>query len=128
MSPRSHCPANAVMLRHMNIVKRRQCRKQAGFTTIVGCVQWPHGPHPLLVTRLLIPFWWLAGIPRNGITLGRESTPGGNAGLAECGSLQLEWYTLSARTQKKVYGQKALRVFSSIHKAHPQQVNQHRVT
>ena len=63
-----------------------------------------------------------AGIPRNSITLGRPSTPGGNAGLAEAGSLQLEWLTLSARTKNQIYRKKALRVFDSIHKANPDQV------
>ena len=47
---------------------------------------------------------------------------GGNAGLAEAGSLQLEWFTLSARTKNQIYKQKALRVFDSIHKANPDQV------
>ena len=65
---------------------------------------------------------WLAGIPRNGIMLGRGSDPGGNAGLAEAGSLQLEWLTLSARTKNPIYRKKALRVFESIHKANPDQV------
>jgi len=63
-----------------------------------------------------------AGIPRNSVTLGRPGTPGGNAGLAEAGSLQLEWFTLSARTKNQIYRQKALRVFDSIHKANPDQV------
>ena len=65
-----------------------------------------------------------AGIPRNSVTLGRPGTPGGNAGLAEAGSLQLEWLTLSARTKNQIYRQKALRVFDSIHKANPDQVQQ----
>ena len=65
---------------------------------------------------------WLTGIPRNSVTLGEPSTAGGNAGLAEAGSLQLEWFTLSARTRNQVYRKKALRVFDSIHKANPDQV------
>ena len=65
----------------------------------------------------------LAGIPANGITLGRAGQiGGGTAAIAECGSLQLEWCTLSMRTGKDVYAKKALKIFDSIHAANPDAV------
>lgn len=48
---------------------------------------------------------------------------GGTSSIAECGSLQLEWCTLSLRTGNEIYAKKALKVFDSIHAAYPDKVS-----
>lgn len=60
------------------------------------------------------------GIPQNSITLGRPGMGSfGTASIAECGSLQLEWCTLSLRSRNSTYQYKALKIFDAIHAAHP---------
>ena len=64
-----------------------------------------------------------AGIPGNSVSL--QNARGGNGGqasIAEFGTLQLEWVTLSDRSNQSAYGDKAMAIYKRLAEKYPDRV------